>query len=103
MATQLVAKGALMAELGNLAEVRAAKWIGRPSHEELHADLQRKVRPLLPRDDPFYKPPSGYECAEPGTVLRTRDVELAFLGLIPQHLRAMQLLYRTTDMNGHPE
>ncbi len=92
-----------MAELGNLAEARAAKWIGRPSHEELHAKLQRKVRPLLPRDDPFYQPPSGYECAEPGTVLRTRDVELAFLGLIPQPLQAIQLLYRTTDMNGHPE
>ena len=69
-----------MAELGNLAEARAAKWIGRPSHEE----LQRKVRPLLPLDDPFYQPPSGYQYAEPGTVLRTRDVELAFLGLIPQ-------------------
>ncbi len=66
-----------MAELGNLAEARAAKWIGRPSHDELN-----------------YKPPSGYECAEPGTVLRTRDVELAFLGLVPQPLRAIQLLYR---------
>ncbi|BBZ39256.1 lipase family protein [Mycobacterium conspicuum] len=88
-----------MVELGNLAGTRAAEWIGRPPHEE----LQHKVRPLLPRDDPFYLPPSGYECAHPGTVLRTRDVELAFLGLIPQPLRAIQLLYRTTDMNGHPE
>jgi alpha-beta hydrolase superfamily lysophospholipase len=92
-----------MAELGNLAEARAAKWIGRPAHEELHPELQRKVRPLLPRDDPFYQPPSGYECAEPGTVLRTRDVELAFLGIIPQPLKAIQLLYRTTDMGGRPE
>ena len=78
---------------------RAAEWIGRPPHE----DLQRKVRPLLPCDDPFYQPPSGYQYAEPGTVLRTRDVELAFLGLIPQPVQAIQLLYRTMDMNGQPE
>ena len=69
----------------------------------VHEELQRKVRPLLPGDDPFYQPPSGYQYAEPGTVLRTRDVELAFLGLIPQPVQAIQLLYRTTDMNGQPE
>lgn len=32
-------------------------------------------------------------------MLRSRDVELAFLGLIPQRMRAAQLLYRTTDRN----
>ncbi len=88
-----------MAELGNLAGTRGAEWIGRPSHEE----LQRKVRPLLPSDDPFYQPPPGYQHAEPGTVLRSRDVELAFLGLVPQPVTAVQLLYRTMDMNGEPE
>jgi alpha-beta hydrolase superfamily lysophospholipase len=88
-----------MVELGNLAGKRGAEWIGRPPHEE----LQRKVRPLLPSDDPFYQPPLGYQHAEPGTVLRSRDVELAFLGLIPQPVRAVQLLYRTMDMNGEPE
>jgi hypothetical protein len=36
-------------------------------------------------------------------VLRSRDVELAFLGLIPQRVAAVQLLYRTMDMNGEPE
>jgi hypothetical protein len=86
-------------ELGNLAGTRTAGWIGRPPHEE----LQRKVRPLLPRDDPFYQPPAGYQHAEPGTVLRSRDVELAFLGLIPQSVTAIQLLYRTMDMNGNAE
>ena len=88
-----------MVELGNLAGTRGAEWIGRPQHEE----LQRKVRPLLPSDDPFYQPPPGYQHAEPGTVLRSRDVELAFLGLIPQPVKAVQLLYRTMDMNGKPE
>ena len=88
-----------MVEFGNLAGTRGAEWIGRPSHEE----LQRKVRPLLPADDPFYQPPPGYQHAEPGTVLRSRDVEVAFIGLIPQPVKAVQLLYRTMDMNGQPE
>ena len=88
-----------MVELGNLAGERGALWIGRPPHEE----LRRKVRPLLPSDDPFYQPPPGFQHAEPGTVLRSRDVELAFLGLIPQPVSAVQLLYRTMDMNGEPE
>jgi alpha-beta hydrolase superfamily lysophospholipase len=35
--------------------------------------------------------------------LRSRDVELAFLGLIRQPIKATQLLYRTTDLNGEPE
>ncbi|MCV7103858.1 lipase family protein [Mycobacterium palustre] len=88
-----------MVELGNLAGTRGAQWIARPPHEE----LQRKVRPLLPSDDPFYQPPPGYQHAEPGTVLRSREVELAFLGLIPQPTTAVQLLYRTSDMDGEPE
>jgi Secretory lipase len=88
-----------MVELGNLAGTDGAEWIGRPPHEE----LQQKVRPLLPSDDPFYQPPSGFQHAEPGTVLRSRDVELALLGLIPQSVSAIQLLYRTTDMNGTAE
>lgn len=76
-----------------------AEWIGRPPHEE----LQPKAHPVLPEKDPFYQPPPGFEHAVPGTVLRSRDVELAYLGLIPQRVTATQLLYRTTDMNGTPE
>src|SRR5580693_3569513 len=66
-----------MSELGNLAGARGAQWLARP--------------------------PPGYQHAAPGTVLRSRDVELAFLGLIPQPLQATQLLYRTMDMHGAPE
>ncbi len=86
-------------DIGSLASTTAPEWIGRAPHEE----LQPKARPLLPSADPFYQPPSGYEHAVPGTVLRSRDVEVAFLGLIPQPTMATQLLYRTTDMNGKPQ
>jgi alpha-beta hydrolase superfamily lysophospholipase len=84
---------------GSVARTTGAEWIGRPTHQ----DLQRGTRPQLPVDDPFYDPPPGFRHAAPGTVLRSRDVELAFLGLIPQKFTATQLLYRTTDMNGAPE
>src|SRR6476659_4651404 len=86
-------------ELGSVAPARGAEWIGQPQHEE----LQRGIRPQLPADDPFYDPPAGFQHSHPGTVLRSRDVELAFLGLIPQRVKATQLLYRTTDMHGNPD
>jgi triacylglycerol lipase len=75
------------------------EWIGRAPHEE----LERGAHPALPTEDPFYEPPAGFEHAEPGTVLASRDVQLGFLGLIPQRVRATQLLYRTTDHNGLPQ
>jgi hypothetical protein len=84
--------------MGSLAGSTDVAWIG----QQLHQGLQRGG-PLLPADDPFYDPPPGYHNAEPGTVLRSRDVELAFFGLIPQRVSATQLLYRTTDMDGRPE
>lgn len=86
-------------DLGSVAPAAGAEWIGQVPHEE----LVRGTRPQLPADDPFYDPPSGFQHAEPGTVLRSRDVELAFLGLIPQRVKASQLLYRTTDMHGNPD
>ncbi|MCB0946036.1 MAG: lipase, partial [Mycobacterium sp.] len=82
--------------LGSAAGAVSPEWIGRAPHEE----LERGARPVLPSKDPFFTPPAGFEHAEPGTVLRSRDVELGFLGLIPQKVKATQLLYRTTDMNG---
>lgn len=86
-------------DLGSVAPAAGAEWIGTAPHEE----LARGTRPQLPVDDPFYDPPPGFQHAAPGTVLRSRDVEVAFLGLIPQKFTATQLLYRTTDMNGAPE
>ena len=86
-------------DIGTAAKATGPEWIGRTPHQE----MQRGTRPLLPHDDFFYQPPAGYQHAEPGTVLRSRDVELAFLGLIRQRFTATQLLYRTTDMHGNPE
>lgn len=86
-------------DFGSTAAAPDAEWIGAVPHEA----LDRSRRPQLPKDDPFYLAPAGFQHAVPGTVLRSRDVELAFLGLIPQQVRAVQLLYRTTDMNGNPE
>lgn len=86
-------------DLSSVAGPPRADWIGCAPHEE----MQPGSRPSLPADDPFYLPPPGYRHAKPGTVLRSRDVELAFFGLIPQKFTATQLLYRTTDMHGDPE
>lgn len=85
--------------IDGLAWQTDVEWIGHAPHRE----LQRGTEPLEPAEDPFYRPPSGYQHARPGTVLRSRDVEVAFLGLIPQQVRATQLLYRTCDRNGNPE
>lgn len=68
-----------------------------------HEQLKPGDRPLNPADDPFYQPPRGFEFARPGTILRSRDVELGFLGIIPQRVTATQLLYRTTDRHGKPQ
>ncbi|KAJ5302987.1 hypothetical protein N7476_009786 [Penicillium atrosanguineum] len=56
--------------------------------------------PLAPADDPFYQPPAGFESEAPGTILKQRDIHVAFLGLIPDPVTAYQLLYRTTAVNG---
>src|SRR3954453_5447772 len=86
-------------DLGSAARSTGAERIGQPLHEE----VERKVRPVVPAKDPFYEPPPGFEHAHPGTVLRSRDVELAFMGLVRQQFTATQLLYRTTDLHGMPQ
>jgi triacylglycerol lipase len=69
----------------------------------MHEELRRGEPPLTPDEDPFYEAPGGYEQAPPGAVLRSRVVELGFLGLIRQHVTATQLLYRTTNLHSEPE
>ncbi|KLO30942.1 lipase [Mycolicibacter heraklionensis] len=86
-------------DVDSLARETSVEWIGQAPHQP----LQSGERPLQPAEDPFYEPPAGFQHAVPGTVLRSRDVELAFLGLIPQQLQATQLLYRTVDRNDVPQ
>ncbi|MEU4600351.1 lipase family protein [Nocardia sp. NPDC023988] len=59
--------------------------------------------PPLPSDDPFYSAPPDLETLAPGTVVRSRSVELALFGLVPQRIAAWQLLYRTCDLDGNAE
>lgn len=59
--------------------------------------------PLLPREDQFFEPPAGFEAHSPGTVLRAREVRVAFLGRVPLNVSAWQLLYRSSEANRHPE
>ncbi|WP_082945694.1 lipase family protein [Mycobacterium sp. E2733] len=68
-----------------------------------HEDVRPGECPLPPDCDPFYQPPPGYQQVQPGTVVRSRDVELGFLGVIPQGFTATQLLYRSTNLHGKPE
>lgn len=53
-------------------------------------------------DDPFYAAPPGYESTPPGTILRSRPVQVSALQLLPTRIQAWQLLYRTTDSHGDP-
>lgn len=60
--------------------------------------------PVLPGVDPFHDAPAELAELSPGSVIRARRVRLGFLGLIPQRrLRAWQIAYRSTDLDGRPE
>lgn len=76
---------------------------GWTAEETIPRPSSRWHRPQLPVDDPFYRPPAGFETLPAGTLLRSREVEIALLGLIPQKVHAWQLLYCTADLNGTPE
>ncbi|WP_062992490.1 lipase family protein [Nocardia anaemiae] len=66
-------------------------------------DASGSRKPLLPSSDPFLRPPKGFAARPAGTILRSRRVELALFGLVPQQVSAWQLLYRSCDMHGTPE
>jgi triacylglycerol lipase len=55
-----------------------------------------------PESDPFYAAPADLDAIPPGTVLRSRQVQLSFFGRL-RHGMAWQLMYRSTDCHGHPE
>ena len=54
-----------------------------------------------PNDDPFYRPPAGFESTPPGTVLATRPVTVTGLG-VPVPVDAQQFLVRSTAARGEP-
>lgn len=57
----------------------------------------RRASIPTPPNDPFYYPPDDWESHQPGDILKTRKVNLAFLQI--DHLNykeAYQILYRTT-------
>ncbi len=56
-----------------------------------------------PPADTFYDPPAELASLSPGTIIRSRQVEVNALQLIPINVDAWQLLYRTTDASGAPE
>lgn len=56
-----------------------------------------------PDQDPFYRPPPGYQSAAPGTVLGDRPASAALYGAFALHVNAWQILYRTADTQGAAE
>ncbi|WP_433525279.1 lipase family protein [Nocardia pseudovaccinii] len=67
------------------------------------AEMFRAGRPQPPELDRFYRPPAGFARFAPGTILRTRKVELALFGRVPLRFSAWQLLYRTSNFHGTAE
>ena len=69
-----------------------------------HTDERSVRRPPRPGEDPFHDAPADLAALVPGTIVRSRQVHVAFLGLVTQRgLTAWQLAYRSTDLHGRPE
>ncbi|WFD31998.1 hypothetical protein MSPP1_003040 [Malassezia sp. CBS 17886] len=63
----------------------------------LCASLVVRAAIPTPDNDPFYHPPDAWQEKQPGEILRSRAVDVAWLGIDPLDLDAYQLLYRTSD------
>ncbi|WP_280385129.1 lipase family protein [Nocardia wallacei] len=88
---------------GRFGITGAAGVIGRTTAALGLVDTRGGTRPLLPSQDPFLRAPAGFAAHAPGTVLRSRPVQLALFGIVPQDVTAWQLLYRSNDLHGQPE
>lgn len=55
-----------------------------------------------PPPDSFYDVPGDLASSTPGTVLKSRPVDVKMLQLLPLNVTAWQLLYRTTAADGSP-
>lgn len=69
----------------------------------LVTSLPAEAAPPVPATDPFYRYTADQplKAIAPGTVLKTRTVPYHVIGL-PLPLKAVQLLYRSTDPQGDP-
>jgi pimeloyl-ACP methyl ester carboxylesterase len=65
-------------------------------------EYELSAPPVLPVEDPFYRPPETLKRLTPGEVVRSRKVELALFGRTRERLPAWQLMYRSTDLRGQP-
>jgi uncharacterized repeat protein (TIGR01451 family) len=56
-----------------------------------------------PDQDPFYQPPAGFETEAPGTVLKSRPIQIQGPPFFPTpQVNAWQLLFRSTDTKNNP-
>jgi hypothetical protein len=66
------------------------------------ASFAYESQPLPPSQDPFYRPPPGYELTPPGTILRLRTAAGNLTTVTGNCSVAYNILYRTTDSNYQP-
>jgi hypothetical protein len=66
------------------------------------AGAAAEASPPPPQQDAFYSPPANLSSVAPGTVVRSRHVQLAAFAALPQHVQAWQVMYRTTDYRQRP-
>ena len=70
-------------------------WVSATISPRQKYHLQARALPL-PQQDPFYTPPNGWKSKKHGEILRSRQVDVAFLNVDKYNLQAYQLLYRTS-------
>ncbi|MCO5549599.1 hypothetical protein L7F22_003071 [Adiantum nelumboides] len=63
-----------------------------------HIYTERGLVPL-PQNDDFYASAPGYQNAKNGDVLKSRQVVIGVLGLLPEPVEAYQVQYRTESVN----
>lgn len=97
------AVGAAAAVTAGLLAPHAAAEPASPAHQPVKIAPAPAV-PLPQELDPrFYEPPRRVvAAAEPGEILAARRITAANFGVVPIHVDAWQLSYRSTDSRGEP-
>lgn len=80
----------------------AQPWRSEPLSDAASEVVRPVGRPRRPADDSFYRAPAGFEHEVPGSVLRSRAIDVGLFGWIPQRILGWQVLYRTADLHGRP-